>query len=112
MEKEKINIKNEKVVTVIREAKTALTEAILFYGLLKQNDTTLGSKEKEIKSIIDGTSYRLMKMGVSEEEIKSIDWSIDSNVNVFYKDWCKDNNLNFYDFKSLQAYQSQGGSVA
>lgn len=109
MKNKKINIQNEKVVEMIREAKKSLTEATLFYGLLRQNETTLSSKKKEIQSIIDGTSYRLIKMGVSEDEIKSIDWSIDPNVIVFYKDWCKDNNRESHDYLTLTAYQSQGG---
>lgn len=108
----KLCIESEKVVEVISGAKSSLAEATLFYGFLRVNETTERCKEKEQKSIIDGAKYRLEKLGLSNEEIEKIDWSLDPNIEWFYKDWCKDNNKDFTQLESMNQFLEQRGLQA
>ena len=112
MKKKTISIESEKVVEVISGAKSALTEATLFYGFLRVNEITTRCKDKEQKSIIDGAKYRLEKLGLSTEEIEKIDWSLDPNIEWFYKDWCKDNNRDFTNLESMNLFLEQRGLQA
>jgi hypothetical protein len=110
--KNKLSIESEKVVDVISEAKSALTETTLFYGLIKSNETTERCKQNEQKAIIEGITIRLRKIGLSEEAIKKIDWSLDPGVVPSYKEWCKVNNLDFSKLNNMERFLSQKGQQA
>ena len=110
--KTKLSIESEKVVEVISGAKSALTEATLFYGFLRVNETTERCKEKEQKAIIDGAKHRLERLGLSNEEIEKIDWSLDPNIEWFYKDWCKNNNKDFTKLENMNLFLEQRGLQA
>lgn len=110
--KTKLSIESEKVVEVISEAKSALTEATLFYGFLRVNETTERCKDKEQKAIIDGAKYRLEKLGLPKEDIDKIDWSLDPNIDLFYKDWCKDNDKDFTKLENMNLFLQQRGLKA
>lgn len=109
LKKIKVSIESEQVVEVISEAKAALTSAILHYGFLTVNETTIRCKAKEEEAIIDGSKSRLKRMGLDKEEIDKIDWSLDPNIILFYKDWCKDNNRKFSDLASMNSFLEQRG---
>jgi len=108
----KLSIESEKVVEVICEAKAALTEATLFYGFLTINEITQRCKDKEQKSIINGAEYRLEKLGLPIDEVKKIDWSLAPSIELFYKDWCKDNNRDFTNLESMNLFLSQKGQAS
>ena len=112
LKKIKVTIESKKVVEVISEAKSALTSAILYYGFLTVNETTLRCKEKEVNAIIEGSKTRLERLGLDKEEIDKIDWSLDPNVTLFYKDWCKDNNKDFTSLESMNIFLEQRGIQA
>jgi hypothetical protein len=112
LKKIKVTIESEKVVEVISGAKSALTEATLFYGFLKENDMVDRCREKEQKSIIEGAKYRLEKLGLSKEQIDSISWELDPKIELFYKDWCKDNNRDFTNLESMNLFLEQKGQQA
>lgn len=112
MKKKTISIESEKVVEVISGAKSALTEATLFYGFLRVNETTERCKDKEQKAIIDGAKYRLEKLGLPKEDIDKIDWSLDPKIEWFYRDWCKDNNREFTNLESMNLFLQQRGLQA
>jgi hypothetical protein len=112
MKKKIISIESEKVVEVISGAKSALTEATLFYGFLQVNETTEQCKKLEQRAIIDGAKRRLERLGLSNDEIEKIDWSLDPNIEWFYKDWCKDNNKDFTSLESMNIFLEQRGLQA
>lgn len=112
MKKKIISIESEKVVEVISGAKSALTEATLFYGLLKVTETAEQCKKLEQNAIIDGAKYRLEKLGLPKEDIDKIDWSLDPNIEWFYRDWCKDNNREFTNLESMNLFLQQRGLQA
>jgi len=112
MKKKTISIESEKVVEVISGAKSALTEATLFYGFMQVNETTTLCKKLEQRAIIDGAIRRLERLGLSSEEIEKIDWSLDPNIEWFYRDWCKDNNREFTNLESMNLFLQQRGLQA
>jgi hypothetical protein len=103
---------HENIDSLIVTAEKQIREAILFIGILKESEEVTDMLRREKNNILSGFVHNCKRNGIPEDKANAEAQKLRTKfmgVDVpRYKEWCKENGLNYHDYESQNRWLREG----